>query len=438
MKRIKVFFINTIILIISSLVFKSLGTFFILYISNLVGSEVIGVFELILSVYMFFITLASSGLNLACTRIVSEELTNNNENSAKKAARTCIIISLIIGISASFILFINSNSITKYFLHNKVNPSIIYMMCIALPFISMTSSINGYFTAVRRVYKNVLAQFFEQASKILLTSYLLYFFMPKELNSICYALILGDVFSEVISFVFSYILYTLDKKLHIRFKSNFSLTYAKKVFRISVPIAITSYIRSGLSTLKQIIIPSSLEKNGMSCSNALSCYGIVSGMAMPIIIFPSSIISSFSGLLIPEFARYNAKNDYKRIKQVTAYSIFLTSLFSIIISIFLVSFSETINKMFFKNYEICYYLKAICPLILFIYVDIVIDNILKGLDAQVSVMIINVLDLIITVSFIYFFVPILGTKGYILSIYISELLNFSASFYTLIKILKNK
>lgn len=65
---------NTIFLIISSLVLKSIGVYFGMYISNRVGSEALGIFGLVMSVYLFMVTLASAGMNLACTRVVSEEL----------------------------------------------------------------------------------------------------------------------------------------------------------------------------------------------------------------------------------------------------------------------------------------------------------------------------------------------------------------------------
>lgn len=435
MRRIKVFFINTIILIITSLILKSITSVFSIYISNIVGAEAIGVFGLVMSVYMFMITLATSGLNLACTRIVSEELANNNIDNAKKAGKVCILISLFFGALAGVILFINARLIVKYFLHNKVNIYVIYTMCIALPFIAMSSSINGYFTAVRKVYKNVISQFVEQISKILFTTYIVHLFLPKGLDYICFSLILGDVISEVLSFICSYLLYLYDVKKHLSLKRN-SYYFTKRILKITIPVAITSYIRSGLSTLKQIIIPSSLEKSGMECSIAFSHYGIVSGMVLPIIMFPSIIISSFSSLLIPEFSRYMAKKDFKRIREVTTYSIILTTIISLVLTIFFMIFAENINQIFYKDYDITSYLKLISPLILFIYVDIVVDSILKGLDAQVSVMFINVIDLIVTVSFIYFFVPIFGTKGYILSLYISEFLNFSFSSFKLLQLIK--
>lgn len=65
---------NTIFLVISSLILKSIGVSFGIFISNRIGSEALGVFQLVMSVYLFMVTLASAGINLACTRIVSERL----------------------------------------------------------------------------------------------------------------------------------------------------------------------------------------------------------------------------------------------------------------------------------------------------------------------------------------------------------------------------
>jgi stage V sporulation protein B len=74
MSKFKIFMINTLILFSSSLILQVIGIVFNIYISNKIGSEALGVFTLIMSVYIFGITLASAGINIATTRVVSEEL----------------------------------------------------------------------------------------------------------------------------------------------------------------------------------------------------------------------------------------------------------------------------------------------------------------------------------------------------------------------------
>ena len=91
------------------------------------------------------------------------------------------------------------------------------------------------------------------------------------LEGVCFALILGDVISEAISFTYMISIYLLDIKHHFTdFKINNNNCFLFRIFKIFTPVALTSYLRSGLSSIKQIIIPSRLEKSGLNCSIALS------------------------------------------------------------------------------------------------------------------------------------------------------------------------
>ena len=438
LKVLKIFILNTIILLISTVLLQIIQMFFSIYISNTIGEEAVGVFSLVMSVYMFGITLASAGINISATRVVSEELACQNEIGAKKAAKKCIFFSLVFSVCASIIFFASTNFLTTHCLHNRISKKVIYLICIALPFISMSSAINGYFTAVRRVYKNAIAKFFEEFVKIACTFILLKSFMPDGIDYACYSLILADMISEITSFIHLYILYIRDKQgslLESRYKDLDS--YNKRILRITIPVALTSYLRSGLTTIKQLIIPSSLQKSGMNSSNSLISYGIVNGMTLPIIMFPVSLIASFSSLLIPEFSRYYTQEKYKKIKSVSSIILICTFIFSIIVSILIFVFSDELSHLIYHKSEIAKYLRLLSPLIIFMYLDIVIDSILKGLDAQIDVMVINVFDCIISIAFIYFLVPILGFSGYIISIFISEIIDFRLSGHKLLKILKN-
>ena len=411
--------------------------FFSIFISNTIGEEAIGVFSLVMSVYAFGITLASAGINISATRVVSEELACNNEIGAKQAARRCLFFSLIFGICASLIFFFLADFITIHCLHSRISKNVIYLICIALPFISMSSAINGYFTAVRRVYKNAIAKFGEEFVKIFFTAILLKLFMPDGINYACYSLILADVISEVTSFLHLYYLYLRDKHgalVESRYKDLDS--YNKRILRITIPVALTSYLRSGLSTAKQLIIPFSLQKSGMNSSNSLISYGIVNGMAMPIILFPVSLIISFSSLLVPEFSRCYTQEKYSKIKLISVIILTCTLIFAIIIAILIFIFADNLSMWIYHKSEISKYLRILSPLVIVMYLDIVIDSILKGLDAQVDVMAVNIFDCLVSISFIYFLVPILGFSGYIISIFISEIINFSLSGYKLLRILK--
>jgi len=214
--------------------------------------------------------------------------------------------------------------------------------------------------------------------------------------------------------------------------------YTKQILKIILPIAFTSYIRSGLSTLKHILIPISLEKSGISCERALSQYGIINGMAMPLIMFPCTFISSFSSLLIPEFSYLNAKRSYDKINFAINKILKFCFIFSFLIMGIFWCFSQELSNSIYNDKTVAIFIKVLSPLIVLMYIDSIVDGILKGLDKQVSVMGINILDLITSISFIYFLLPVQGIKGYIIVLFISEILNGLVSLLILIKETKLK
>lgn len=411
---------------------KFAALIFNIYISNQIGSEAVGVFSLVMAVYLFFITVATSGLNIAVTVIVSEKFALNKNQQAIKAIRTCIFFSLLLGIAAGGLILLFSNFITSKCLHNMVSSRPLFYIAIGLPFIAMSSCISSYFATIRKAYKNAISQVFEFTIKMFATIILLKINISNGVEAICISLILADVISEICSFTLIFILYIIDIKLK-KLEDIRSFGQRINILKIAFPVAVTSYIRSGLSTLKQLIIPTQLEKSGISCSRALSQYGMINGMVLPVITFPTVFTDSYSMLLIPEFSTYVAQKNYKAINYIANKIFKITCAFTMCICSIFFIFSNDLGLAIYNNIEIGYYFKIFTPFIFFMYMDHIIDCILKGLNKQFGVMCCNILDLSITTCFIYFLLPVLGIKGYVLSIFFSEVLNFSISLFQLFK-----
>lgn len=436
MSRIKKFIVNGIIISITSVLINTITLSFNVYISNKVGTEAIGAFSLVMSVYMLAITFSSSGVNLATMKIISENLANNPNCNLKHISKQCLKIALTLGIITSILFILLSKTICIYWLHNKVSPITIYFIALALPFISMSASINGYFCAIRKMYKSASSQFLETIAKIFAIIFLLNFFINKGLEYICLALIIGDFISEVISFIYLYSLYIHDLNNLPLYRSYTNCM--KRFFNICGPVAITSYIKSGLSTLKQILIPIKLEHSGLSCSQALSQYGLISGMAMPIFMFPSVFINAFSNLLVPEITYFYEKKEFYKINKSISIIFKIAFAFAFCVFGIFSNFANEISSLIYGKTEVTFFIKILCPIVLFIYLDNIIDCILKGLNKQVGIMLCNILDLFVSISFICIFLPIKGIIGYVYVIFISEILNFSISLYQLKKTISFK
>ena len=201
----------------------------------------------------------------------------------------------------------------------------------------------------------------------------------------------------------------------------------RRIFSIAFPISVTSCIKSGLSSLKQFLIPLRLELSGLTYSMAVSQYGLISGMVMPVLLFANVFISSFSGLLVPEFSRLLAGKNYNRLKTVSNTIFHISFIFSICVSSIFFFYADELSLAIYQNLESAKWIKILAPIVIFMYVDNIVDGILKGLNEQVAVMCCNIIDLIVTITIIFFLVPKIGLMGFVISIIVSEILNFTIS-----------
>lgn len=429
---LKKFLINGFILTITSLFMRTIGMSFNIYVSNKIGSEAVGIFGLVMSVYSFFITFATSGLSLACTYLVSEQFAQHKYPDGIKVVKNCNSYGILLGITGSILLILFSNIISSNWLNGQVSPIPFYLIAIGLPFIAISSILNGYFSAVRKAYKSAIAQVLELAIKIIISIILLKYYPISNVEVICIYLIIADVISEVFSFCITFIMYKIDIQKYQK-RQLPSLNFVRKIFTITFPVSITSYIRSGLSTLQQFIVPNRLLAFGLPYTIALSEYGKITGMALPVIMFPLVFISSFSNLIVPEFTSLLTKGYKKRIVNISHKIFIIAGIFSIAISVILIIFANEISLAIFQNIECAKYIRMLSPLILFMYLDNIIDNMLKGLNQQFNVLFCNIIDLIISILILYFLLPEVGIIGFIFAIYVSEIFNFVISYISLRK-----
>lgn len=430
MTRVKRFFVNGMILTATSLIMSGIGVWYSVYISNRIGSEAMGVYQLIMSVYSFAVTLAASGISFAATRLVAEELGQGREGGVRKSMRRCVVYALCFSTAAGVLLFAVSEPIGRFVLKNPDTVFPMKTMAFGLPFLAVSASFGGYFTAVRRVVKNAGVQILEQVVRIGITLAALSLVHDGNLMHICLAIAVSGVLTEIMSFVSSLVLYLNDRKRYdVTKPSTNRLT--KKMLSIAVPIALSSYLRSGLLTLKNLLVPLRLQKAGLTQSAAVTFFGMMHGVVLPILLFPSAFISSFSGLMIPELSEYRAR-DHRVVGNRSIYYLIsrmlqLNLLFSIGVAGVIFTFAEPLAAAVGGDAQTTVYLRIMAPIIPVMYVDNCVDCVLKGLNEQLSSMKYNIIDAAVSVLLVLFLLPHTGTAGYVAVICFSEILNFALS-----------
>ena len=434
-KHARQIFWNALLLTAASLLMRTVGVSFQVYISNRAGAEAMGLFSLMSGVYGFALTIATSGIHLGVTHVVVEAMSKGREERISVTMRRAVLYALGFGTFAAALLLCFAEPIGEIWLKDARTVTSLRLFGISLPLIAISSALGGYFTAVRRVYKNALVQVWEQAVKIGGTMYLLAAFLPGGIESTCSALVLGGTFAELASFLLNMLLYLCDRRHHYPSPKKPSKgDEGQKLIKITVPVALTAYLRSGLVTLEHILIPEGLRNSGSSHEHALIAYGSIHSLAMPIILYPAALISSFSGLLVPELAECCAKNSTRRICYIISRVWSLSLLFSIGVAGILICFSSEIGEVLYPNTDAGYYIKLFAPLIPIMYVDTATDAMMKGLGEQVFSMNINIADALISVVLVWLLIPRMGIQGYIITVYFSELFNTVLSIAHLLSI----
>jgi len=420
--KVRQFFINTIILTIGSLILRVIGIGFSAWISRKIGPEGMGLFQLIFTVYNMASTLATSGIYLAVTRLVAEEIAKGSYAAANDAVRKCMIYGGMISGAASVLLWGLAPWIGRVLLSDSRTILSLRIMAFALPFMAFSCSLRGYFFAIKQVYKTNTSQIFEQLIRIAVVAIGFLFLLPAGLEYACAAIALGSVGGEALAFCYTLTLYLLDrKKRHFRPKK-FSDT-TRKMMSITVPVALSSYLKSALTTTENILIPRGFRRYGADAAGALAQYGMMEAMVMPILTFPAALLTSLSSLLVPEVAESHATGHYQQIDQLTNAVLRTALLFALPVTASFVCFADELGIAVYQNKEAGAMLRVMAPLVPIMYMDMVSDALLKGLDEQISVLRYSIIDSSISVVLIYSLLPIFGVNGYITVMFVSTYLN---------------
>ncbi len=409
--------------------------------SNKIGPEGMGLYQLIVMIYFFLATATTSGVNLLVTRMVTDNIACGNLKKIQHIMNICVFISLFLSSVAAIILYFSSEFTSNYFLRDSRAILSLKLLAPSLPFMALSSCYRGYFMAVRKAGYAASEQLVEQVIEIAVFAFLINSFASKGVEYACAAVVIGTTFAEIISFVYSYILYKTNLKKLLRktnTKNTKNIRFIKNFISIWFPTTGNACLRSGLSTVENIMIPKGLKRSGASYQSSLSAYGILSAMVMPVITFPSAFLMSFSTLLIPEFSEANAKGNKLSIKNIS-YKVFAISFyFSILISGLFIAYGKELGLILYNNETVGYYIGLLAPILPLMYLDSIVDAMLKGLNEQMCYFTYNIIDSVIRIILIFILLPRMGIAGVIVIIFASEILNSSFSIAKLMKLTELK
>lgn len=424
--------LDTALLTGSSLVLRCIAMVFQVWLVGRIGQAGIGLFQLIASVNMLCVTFAVSGIRFTTTRLVSEEIGSGENARVGRALGLCLAYALFFGMAALTVLLLCAEPVGFLWIGDARTVMSLRIIALRMPFISVSSVLNGYFIASGKVYRAAAIQLAEQLAYIALVVWILGLCPPGDLEKSCAAVSLGGTCSDIFS-----MLLCICVCLHERRKCRGGADgghLTSRMFKIAVPLALSAYARTSLTTLENLLVPQRLRRSGLSADGALSGYGMITGMVFPIISFPSCLLSALAELVVPDLTAAQVNRDFGYIRRTVSALIKTALVFSLVSSGFIFIAADTLGELIYHSGEIGGYIRIFALIAPIMYLDIVTDGCLKGLGQMMRSMCYNIAEALLGVALVITVLPRWALNGYIFVLFVCEIFNFTLSMSRLKKI----
>ncbi len=426
---------STMLLTLSGVLAKTVDFLFRAYYSRALGSEAMGIFSLSFSVHGIMLNIATGGLGVAVSKIVSECFSQGRTGDIKKTMRIALSAVFVLSLVAILVVFLFSDQIALSFLKEERCSKSLMAISPSVMFMGLSYCTKGYFYATRKVVIPASSEFLEQLIKITSITFLLPRLLPLGIEFGCAAVFLGISVGELSSCVYLLAFYLKDIK-EIKSERNTKGADLASVLKVSVPIMATSLTGSFLRMQEEVLVVEGLKKSGALKSEALSIYGGVHGMAMPLIVFPLTLLSSCFTLLVPEISRAYAMKNRIRLKTLVARLYRFCTLFGFFVMSVFLAFGERLADLVYKAPEISKTLKILAVISPIMFVDSVSAGILNGMGKQTRLFLFSFIDSASRLLMIYFLVPRFGISAFLFIIIFSNALTLMLTYKSVIKFSK--
>ena len=317
---------GALLLTATNLLLRLISIGFNVFLSYRIGAEGLGLLQLIGTIGAFALLLGTSGIRTSAMYLAAEEFGHRRTGGVKQAMRACLRYGLLVSTVAGLGLMLLSGRIASTLLRDERATLSLWVMGLLLPFSCLCGIMTGYYTACGRIRQLVGIEIAERLISVALT--LLLLLCWTDARRACCAITLGSSLGCVFDFFLLYARYRRDVR-HVH-ASQGAMT--PRLLRLCVPLALNDYLRAGLTTAEQLLIPYGLSRWGSSSARALADYGTIHAMVFPILMFPAALLYALADLLVPELSRCLAMGRTLRVRDLTGKCLRLTMLFSCLIA----------------------------------------------------------------------------------------------------------
>ncbi|MDD5901108.1 MAG: polysaccharide biosynthesis protein [Lachnospiraceae bacterium] len=415
---------GTILLTVTGLITRVLGFYYRICLADALGAEYLGIYQLVFPVYGICYTLYASGIQTAVSKLVAEENSRGNVSLSSCLMRRSMLLAFGIALTLSALVYLGAAPCAKYFLMEERAADSLRILSFVFPFCAVTACINGYYIGCKKTAVPAFTQLLEQVVRIGFVLYLVTLPAFEGEKNRCLAAVIGLVLGEVASNLFNCISYRLHRTKVLRHTSPCEITgIMKRLLLLSVPLSLNRLVINILHSVEAVFIPGMLRLSGLSNSEALSLYGILNGMAIPFILFPSAIPNALSVLLLPSVSENMDEKNRPRLQKCVSNAV----KYSVIIGLFSTAvffyFGRDIGTAIYHNALAGDYLRILSPLCPLLYLSTTLCSVINGLGKPHLTFFTTVSGLLIRLAILVFLVPKTGIYGVLIGLLASQLVS---------------
>ncbi|MGN0425627.1 MAG: polysaccharide biosynthesis protein [Acetatifactor sp.] len=412
---------GTLVLTGTGLLSRLIGFFYRIYLARLFGEEGMGLYQLIGPVLSVSFALTAAGFQTTISRLIARQ------TSAGKLHPFFLGLCLSLPLSFLFsaVVFWQADTISTCFLSQEKCAGMLRILAFSIPLSSLHSCVNGYFYGKKETAIPAFSQLLEQFTRVgcvyLLSSGILGRGGVPDISLAVFGLALGELASSA----FSIIALILSRKKSDRFftlQPVFSGELTKDFLTMLLPLSANRLSLTVLSSIEAVSIPVKLREYGLDNPTVLSIYGVLTGMALPLLFFPNALTGSLSVMLLPTISESQANRDFAQVRRNTCKTIYFCGGLGILCMLLFTLFGKWLGSFLFESDLAGYYLSMLGFLCPFLYTNTTLSGILQGLGKAGSLFAANLAALFLRLSFVFLGIPRFGIRGYFYGLLFSHLL----------------
>ncbi len=422
---------GTMILTITGLISRIIGFYYRIYLTRLFGEEGMGIYQLLNPVLALSFSLTAAGYQTAISKFVAER-TAKESRSLFQPMLVGLSISLPLSFLCTGMIFSLADFIGNSLLLEPRTVPMLRILAFSIPLSAVHSCINGYFYGKKKTAIPAISQLVEQLARVGcvygVSTYALHQGSLPTINVAVLGLTFGEFISMLLSIVAIYLCYIKEHSisksipiLHLHTIQRLLPVY-KSILSMALPLTANRIVLNLLQSIESVSIPTKLRAYGYDTQTALSVYGVLTGMAMPLIFFPNALTGSVAVLLLPIISENNALGNTLAVKKAILRTIKYCGALGFLFLCLFGLFGDILGNALFDSELAGHFITTlgfICP---FIYLDTTLSSILQGLGKAGSIFIMNVISLLVRLVFIFVSVPTVGITGYLWGLLASQLL----------------